>query len=163
LLGVDEDVLTTTPVRGLEFYLLPLCVRNACSHAARSGNREVLEWLHDTGCPWNAVTASASASGGHLEVLQWAREHHCPLNLWTPAWAAATGHLEVLQWLRQHGCPWTSHTCTYAAWAGQLQVLQWVRENDATGEAWDADLVRRNARGPRKQEVLTWLDGLTAP
>ena len=45
-----------------------------------------------------------------------------------------------------------------------MEVLQWVRENDADGEAWwDEDCVRRNAAGPRKQEVLTWLDERTGP
>jgi hypothetical protein len=41
--------------------------------------------------------------------------------------------------------------------------LQWVRENDANGEAWSVIRVRTYAAGPRKQEVLTWLDGLGAP
>ena len=93
-------------------------------------------------------------------MLQWAREHHCPWNLWTPAWAAQGGHLEVLQWAREHGCPWDSSTCRYAATHGQLEVLQWVRENDASGEVWNENLVRTSAAGPRKQEVLTWLDQL---
>ena len=69
----------------------------------------------------------------------------------------------VLQWAREHGCPWNSSTCTWAAGNGQLEVLQWVRENDATGEAWDEIRVRYHAAGPRKQEVLTWLDELGAP
>ena len=68
-----------------------------------------------------------------------------------------------MQWARQHDCPWDSDTCTYAAIAGQLEVLQWVRENDATGEVWEERLVRTHASGPRKQEVLTWLDELGAP
>jgi hypothetical protein len=38
-----------------------------------------------------------------------------------------------------------------------------MRENDATGVAWDENLVRTRARGSRKQEVLTWLDQLSAP
>jgi hypothetical protein len=38
-----------------------------------------------------------------------------------------------------------------------------MRENDATGNLWSARLVRRHADGPRKQEVLTWLDELSAP
>jgi len=37
-----------------------------------------------------------------------------------------------------------------------------MRENDATDEAWDERLVRAYAAGPRKQEVLTWLDQLSA-
>jgi len=38
-----------------------------------------------------------------------------------------------------------------------------VRENDATGEVWDEHRVRTHASGPRKQEVLTWLDQVSAP
>jgi hypothetical protein len=44
---------------------------------------------------------------------------------------------------------------------GHLEVLQWVRENGAHGAAWNEDEVRRYAAGPRRQEVLTWLDGLS--
>jgi len=42
-------------------------------------------------------------------------------------------------------------------------VLQWIRENDTNGAVWNEDDVRRYAAGPRKQDVLTWLDGLSAP
>ena len=168
-----------------------LCLKEACSHAAYGGNREVLEWLHNTGCPWDAVTTCAAAAGGHLEVLtwlhkhgcplnawtcenaarfgnlavlQWAREHHCPWNWRTPANAAHGGQLAVLQWAREHHCPWDAYVCMDAADAGQLEVLQWVREHDTTGDVWDEDLVRRHAKvEPRKQEVITWLDELSAP
>jgi len=55
------------------------------------------------------------------------------------------------------------HPPAWAAQGGHLEVLQWVRSNDATGEVWNEADLRRFATGPRKQEVLTWLDGLTAP
>ena len=179
-----------TPLELLGFNLPPLSVVEACSYAAGGGNQEVLEWLHNTGCPWDAATTCSAAAGGHLEVLQWlhnhgcqwdvwtckcaagyghlralqwAREHHCPWDWATPAFAAMGGHLAVLQWARAHGCPWDLCTCSYAAANGQLEVLQWVRENDATGEAWDERLVRTLARGLRKQEVLTWLDQRRVP
>ena len=184
-----ERAKRAAPVH-LGYYLPPLCVKEACCHAARDGNRVVLEWLHNTGCPWDAATACAAADGGHLEVLrwtrehgcpwssgvcacaalsghlrvlQWAREHHCPWDRLTPAQAAAGGHLAVLQWAREHGCPCDTNVCSFAAMAGQLEVLQWVRDNDATGEVWNEDRVRRFADGPRKQEVLAWLDELSAP
>ena len=171
------------------FHLPPLCLMEACSHAARGANREVLEWLHNTGCPWDAETCWMAAGGGHLtvlqwaqengcpwntgvcssaarfghmRVLQWAREHHFPWDSSTPALAAAGGHLTVLQWARKRGCPWEWDACFDSAMYGHLEVLQWVRENDLTGEAWDEDRVRTFAGGPRKQEVLTWLDELSA-
>jgi len=124
---------------------------------------EVLEWLHNTGCPWDVVTAFAAARGGHLEVLKWAREHGCPWDEVTCARAAEGGHLAVLQWAREHHCPWNSIVCLSAAVTGQLEVLQWVRENDATGEVWSERRVRNYAKWPRKQEVLTWLNQLSAP
>jgi len=52
--------------RGVRHHLPPLCVKTACSHAAGGRYQEVLEWLHDTGCPWDAATACAAARGGHL-------------------------------------------------------------------------------------------------
>ena len=68
----------------------------------------------------------------------------------------------MLQWAREHGCPWDSSTRRYAAMHGQLQVLQWVRENDATSEVWTEGRVRTFAAGLRMQEVLTWLNKLSA-
>jgi len=75
----------TAPGR-LGYDLPPMCLKEACSHAAHGGNREVLEWLHITGCPWSSDTCAYAARFGHLRVLQWAREHHCPWNWLTPAW-----------------------------------------------------------------------------
>jgi hypothetical protein len=64
-------------------YIQPMCVQSAFSHAAHCGNREVLEWLHNTGCPWSSETCQLAAMGGHLEALRWAREHGCLWNEWT--------------------------------------------------------------------------------
>ena len=178
------------PRMHLGYYLAPLCLNEACSHAARCGNREVLEWLHNTGCPWDSTTCmfaaqsghlgvlrwarehgctwdsrtcARAAAGGQLGVLQWAREHNCPWYWLTPAYAAVGGHLEVLKWTREQDCPWDSASCGGAAAGGHLEVLQWVLENDATGNVWSERLVRCHADGPRKQEVLMWLDELSAP
>ena len=181
-----------TPTPGhLGLNLPPLRLKTAYSYAAGGGNLEVLEWLHNTGCPWVDEITCAAATGGHLKVLkwlhnhgcpwdrwtcayaagsghlrmlQWARQHNCPWTWATPAFAAEGGHLAVLQWAREHGCPWDYYTCMLAAEAGQLEVLQWVRENNATGDVWSENRVRLwCAAGPREQEVLTWLDELIAP
>jgi hypothetical protein len=79
----------------LGYCLPPLCWKVACSYAAGGGNREVLEWLHNTGSSWDAATASAAASGGNLEALRWAREHGCPWDSLVCANAARFGHLSV--------------------------------------------------------------------
>jgi len=96
----------TAPGHLARFQLPLLCLKEACSHAARVGNREVLEWLHDTGCPFSAETCMFAAQGGHLAGLQWAREQGCPWDATTCAAAALAGHLRVLQWAREHHCLW---------------------------------------------------------
>jgi hypothetical protein len=140
----------------------PWSVTTACAEAG-SGHLEVLRWLRERGCQWDTGTCAHAARSGHLRVLQWAREHGCPCNWLTPANAAFGGNVAVLQWAREQDCPWDMATCTCAAMGGHLEVLQWVRENDATGEVWNENDVRTHAFGPRKQEVLTWLDELGAP
>ena len=94
-------------------------------------------------------------------MLQWLRKHGCPWDESTCSLAARFGHLRVLQWAREHHCPWHSTTGAYATMYGQLEVLQWIRENNGTGPmVWNKRMVRDYAGGPRKQEVLTWLDEL---
>ena len=129
------------------FPLGSLCLNEACSYAARCGNREVLEWLHNTGCPWDAWTTCAAAASGLLEVVKWLHNHGCPWDEITCAYAAQSGHLHVLQWAREHHCPWNSMTPAWAAGGGQLEVLQWARER---GCPWDTRNVftRRWARAP---------------
>jgi hypothetical protein len=87
------------------YHIAPLCLKEACSHASRCGNREVLEWLRNTGCPWDATTACAAAGGGHLRVVTWLHNHGCPVDWRACACAALHGHLEVLRWLREHHYP----------------------------------------------------------
>jgi len=153
-----------TPSMRIGYHLYTtMCLTVACSYAARGGSREVLEWLHNTGCPLDTNTCALAARYGHLATLQWAREQGCPWDVWTCAYAARSGHLHVLQWAREYHCPWDRDTCELAARAGRLEVLQWMRKNDATGEVWDDRRVRFYTGGPRRQEVLTWLDGLHAP
>jgi len=41
-----------------------LCLREACSLAARGGKLEVLKWLHNTGCPWDSMTCYAPLGAG---------------------------------------------------------------------------------------------------
>jgi hypothetical protein len=72
------ELAKRSPPWHIRFNLPPLCLKEACSHAAGSGDREVLEWLHNTGCPWDYATTSAAASGGHLEVVKWLHNHGCP-------------------------------------------------------------------------------------
>jgi hypothetical protein len=41
-----------------------------CSFAAEGGQLEVLQWLREQNCSWDAWTCAAAAFGGYLELLQ---------------------------------------------------------------------------------------------
>lgn len=44
---------------------------DACTRSARLGNLEVLYWLRDEGCTWNAAEiAEAATQGGHRHILE---------------------------------------------------------------------------------------------
>jgi hypothetical protein len=77
-----------------------------CHAAASGGHLDVLTWLHNSGCPWDSTTCSVAAMGGHLATLQWAREHHCPWNMYSVrAWLTLDGHVDMLRWLDEQGVP----------------------------------------------------------
>jgi hypothetical protein len=68
---------------------------------------DVLQWLRERRCPWNATTCEWAAAKGHLVMLQWLREHHCPWGEGNVCLRAAMGgHLELLKWAWAKGCPW---------------------------------------------------------
>ena len=134
----------------------PLTLQDVRSHAACGGNMEVLEWLHDTGCPLGGVQTMCSqtmgahaAAAGQLEVVKWLHFRGCPwrsapssrpaivllyqagdYSFSTCYAAASSGHLDVLRWERAHGATWDEHTCELAAMGGHLEVLQWLRAHN---------------------------------
>ena len=54
----------------------------------------MLKWARERECPWHDVSTCASAAaGGHLEVLRWLRQHGCEWDADTCRCAARRGHL----------------------------------------------------------------------
>jgi hypothetical protein len=132
-----------------------------CSNAARNPRSyQLLRWLREHGCPWDAgmIAESAAHSGdvrtmawlkqqpgvefpvetminaaryGHQQLCEYLYAQQCPMSFWVPSAAARGGHLATLQWLLQIGCDYDA-TCLYvnAARRGSMAVLQWVAQQD---------------------------------
>ena len=66
-----------------------------CAEMAQNGNLELLQFLHENGCPWDIRTCS---------------------------WAALYGHFECLKYAHEKGCPWDEYTCSNAAYNGHSNV-----------------------------------------
>ena len=86
------------------------------THAARSGNLELVRWLYgEGGCEMGEMVMEEAAGSGNLELTRWLRTEGCPWNWWTCFEAVDNGHVEVLRWARENGCPWDAGTRYRAA------------------------------------------------
>ncbi|KAG5181337.1 hypothetical protein JKP88DRAFT_157952 [Tribonema minus] len=99
--------------------------------AARSGQVQILQWLHEV-MPWSAETTHSllhnAAFCGQIGALDWLIAAHD----WRGggaaacAAAAAAGELPALQFLRAHGSSWNDTTFSEAAANGQIGVMEWL-------------------------------------
>ena len=116
-----------------------------CAQMALNGNVDLLEFLHEKGCPWDEDTCSEAAEYGHLECLKYAHENGCPWDQWTCRQAAENGHLECLKYAHENGCPWIRYTCSEAAKNGHLECLKYAHENGCPWDQWTC----RQAKMPK--------------
>ncbi|PNH00149.1 hypothetical protein TSOC_014044, partial [Tetrabaena socialis] len=76
--------------------------------AVTSGSTELLAWLHQHGCPWDASAFSAAAGWGSEEQLEWLAERGCPMGDDGKPYlhALLNSDLAMLRCLQRLGCPW---------------------------------------------------------
>eukprot|EP00903_Cladosiphon_okamuranus_P008305 g7989.t3 len=157
---LEEAARAKNEAEAIKAYtLVGFPTKRMCADEARKGQLGVLQWLRQTGCPWDGETCCGAAERGHLDVLQWARENGCPWDKRTCARAALKGHLDVLKWARENGCPWDKYTCLNAAAGGHLDLLKWARDN---GCRWDHETCWKAAEGGHL-DVLRWARGNGCP
>ncbi|KAL6041322.1 Ankyrin repeat-containing domain [Balamuthia mandrillaris] len=114
-----------------------------CSHAARSGNLEMLQWAMDNGFYWEASTFDEAAAEGHLSLLQWVRARGHLWSLWAYGRAAQNGHVDVLKYMLEELPGVLTHLPAdsalkpqfWAAKAGNMEVLRFLRAT--TRCEWD--------------------------
>ena len=104
-----------------------------CAEMALKGNLELLQFLHEKGCPWDKETCRRAGENGHLECLKYAHENRCPWDADTCKGAAKFGHFECLKYLHENRCPWDNDTCSWAAENGHLECLKYAHENRCPG------------------------------
>ena len=84
----------------------------ACRQAAANNNMELMVYLREKGCPWDARSCSLAAGNGHAQMLRWLRSQNppCPWAAHSAQLAAENDHLDTLSWLlsQQPACPFPS-------------------------------------------------------
>ncbi|KAG5190200.1 hypothetical protein JKP88DRAFT_175935 [Tribonema minus] len=98
--------------------------------AARSGQVQVLQWLHEL-MPWSAETTHNAARRGQRASLEWLEDVFEDATPWDAsifAHAAESGDLALLHWLREHECPWDERASRQAAVNGHVQdeAFEWA-------------------------------------
>ncbi|PNH02074.1 Ankyrin repeat domain-containing protein [Tetrabaena socialis] len=141
---------------------------DVCKFAASSGSSELLAWLHERGCPWDASVFAAAAGGGSEQQLEWLVERGCPMGDDGEPYQRALENtdLAMLRRLRLLRCPWGSSglklTCAIRTWRTrtlfmrkQLQLaLTWLEEQGCPVD-WVA--AEREAEKQGGGEVLAWV------
>lgn len=108
---------------------------NAAFFAALGGHLGVLRWMHENGRPIDDLKVFVAAgSAGRTEVMAWLREVGCPWDASVCAMAARKGRLDALKWLREAGCPWDASVYAAADDKGHRYVAEWLKENGCPTE-----------------------------
>jgi hypothetical protein len=112
--------------------------------ARRPRNLPVLRYLKAEGCPFPKDICAVAALAGDLEQLQWLRQQGCALGSATATAAIDSSNAVcVLEWLQQQGVRFNYETMRSAAQAGATQLCQWLHDN--AGCEWEAGACERAA------------------
>jgi hypothetical protein len=100
------------------------------------GHVELLRWLVDNGCPWEAqYMCSASATSSSVEVLKYLQELGlltcAPLLTWMLNMAACYSKVAAAKWFKEQGADWPyMHVLHVPGWSHD--VLTWARADGFT-------------------------------
>jgi hypothetical protein len=130
--------------------------RTAFIEAARNGNIDILEFLHNaeldrigklksvnrkpsglqpnqpepklTIC-WNEYAFCAAALVGDMKTMEWLHKKGCPWNYEVYLSAIADGNLNNIIWLFTNGCPWNIYVVSAASRSDDLAIREWAEKN----------------------------------
>jgi hypothetical protein len=121
---------------------------DTAKYAITNGHLEVLKWACENGCKTGktSLLMNTAAYHGRFEIIKYLHEIGCTWEARTCALAAegrfenlVRGYLEILKWLRDHGCPWDSGTCESANHYKHWDCLKYAIENECPGHEEYAD------------------------
>eukprot|EP00953_Heterococcus_sp_UTEX-ZZ885_P009067 5383-Heterococcus_DN1.PRE.3 len=125
--------------------------RHLARVTAHYGKLELLQWLHECGCPWvESDVCRRAALSGNVDMLNWLQQVTAPWSdelkremLFSAGW---NNQLAAAQWLRQQSADWPS--CFYGTavvrkeevkvcWT--VRVVRWALNNGCTWGEWQCD------------------------
>jgi hypothetical protein len=126
-----------------------VCNWRAMNSAAAYGRTAVCEYLHAEQCGWSASVCFCAACHNHVDTLRWLHEHGCPWDAVTTAEVGAeNGNGDILLYMQQEGIVFTAvqltkmlniadaHDNLAAAQCLRQQGAEWPTALNCSGRAW---------------------------
>lgn len=111
-------VLPRTNIIAMIQYQLELglfLTTNIFTEAAYEGNIDVLTFLLDNKCPYDAEACAAAARGDQYDTLLWLRNHQMPWDEETCRNVVIHGSMRMMQYVTSHHCQIPKNICDSAA------------------------------------------------
>ncbi|KXZ47191.1 hypothetical protein GPECTOR_37g197 [Gonium pectorale] len=123
--------------------------------AAESGSVQLMAWLRERGCGWDASAITAAADSGCEEAVEWLVVQGCPVQGNGDPYSCAcfNGDLAMAAVLRRLGAPWgpAGAVAVPSARGAPLPLLRWLLEEGCPvgdfSAAQRAAAKRANGRG----------------
>ena len=113
---------------------------SSINDAVYSGNLELVKWFRDQNTSWNDRTSLSAVRSGNMELLQYLHVNGCVFTSQAYIVGVLTAEketrLDVFKWLHQHNVPWDEETCKYVASIGNLDLIIYARSNGSPWGQW---------------------------
>jgi hypothetical protein len=136
----------------------------AMSNAALRGDLAMCQFLYEQKCPWSKTPPCEAAYGCYLEILRWLVDNSCPYDAHSLCmYAVRGGSIDVMTYLQQQlGLLTSVATLTemldFAAIFKHIPAAKWLRDQ---GAEWPSSLIE----GRWFDEMKEWaiVEGFTSP
>jgi hypothetical protein len=121
------------------------------THAAKSGNKKLLQLAFDLGYKKNKWIFQCVAFSGNLKLLKDLFNSGCPYDMNASEYAVKGGNENILQWMEDNDMSISQHLCTFASTGGHIHLLKKLRKK---GYVWDSTIYCALRRGHKN--ILEW-------
>ncbi|PNH05614.1 hypothetical protein TSOC_008091 [Tetrabaena socialis] len=130
------------------------------SYAVMSGCMELLAWLRQRRCPWDAAAVVLAAQAGSEEMLEWLAAQGSPMpahNYMPYVVAGQNGDLATMACLKRLGCYWSRAAFEAAVWHGcEPPVLRWLLDAGCPADLGRAAAVAAKVRAG--SSAAAWIE-----
>lgn len=129
-------------------------------YAPQSGNLDLLKWLHDNGCRFDADACDQAVRSGNFDMVKWIRQiAKAPLTTRTLIACIETNRFDMLKWCKENCTACNELACAIAAKEKQYDMLKWLVEKGAPYDSKVTACIARNGN----LQMLKWCNTVGIP